>query len=93
MPGKPPRDLSDTIISFATDRQQKVAMIVGKVVSEYEARGTQVASTVVGTRIAKLVKEGRLAGLGDVSNWRFSEVRLPVKPKRGRARAKKKTAE
>ena len=59
--GRAPRDLSDTVISFVTDRQQKVAMVVGKVVREYEGRGTQVASTVVGARIAKLV-EGRLVG-------------------------------
>lgn len=89
MPGRPPRDLSDTIISFVTDRQQKVAMLVGKVVREYEGRGRQVASTVVGARIAKLVKEGRLVGFGDISNWRFSEIRLPLAAKRVRARAKK----
>ena len=57
-------------------------MVVGKVVREYEGRGTQVASTVVGARIAKLVKEGRLVGFGDFSNWRFSEIRLPLTPKR-----------
>jgi hypothetical protein len=74
---KAPKNLSKVITSLVNDRQQKVAMVVAKVVREYETRGAHVESIVVGARIAKLVERGDLVGIGDVSNWRFSEVRMP----------------
>jgi hypothetical protein len=33
----------------------------------------------VGARILALVEKGKLESQGDVRNWRFSEVRLPMR--------------
>ena len=65
------------ILSFSTSRFQKVAMVIGKSVSECEKRSLIVTSVEIWERLAILVENGKLQAVGDISEWRFSEVKLP----------------
>ena len=47
-------------------------MIIGKAMGDSKTLESEKA----GERIAALVAAGKLEGAGDISNWRFSEVRL-----------------
>jgi hypothetical protein len=60
------------ILSAASERWQKVARIIA-VVSERAANGKHFDA--IATRIRALVDEGKLEAKGDLSRWRFSEVR------------------
>ncbi len=72
-------------ISFLTDNQlealllaqakpnwQKVAMLIAKAMRTYETWDAD----RVGQRIVSLVDEGKLDAVGNIRNWRRSEVRL-----------------
>jgi hypothetical protein len=50
-------------------------MIMGQVLGECEGRGAD-ADSVAG-RVRALVENGQLEAQGDLSGWRYSEVRLP----------------
>ena len=60
------------ILSSASDRWQKVARIVA-LVSDRMDDGTKFET--IAARILALVAEGKLEAKGDLSRWRFSEVR------------------
>jgi hypothetical protein len=67
--------LDALILSFAATQWKKVAMIISQTV---EAGAQDPANAAaIGTRIERLVNEGRLEAAGDVRLWRASEVRLP----------------
>jgi hypothetical protein len=65
-------ELDQLILGNAKARWQKVARIVGKVADDANVPYDRAAG-----RIATLVREGRLIGQSDLSDWRGSEVRLP----------------
>ena len=67
--------LDEEILRHMKDRWQKVAMIIAKV---GERTGSSDHERTA-SRIAVLVDTGKLESVGDIGNWRFSEVRLPVK--------------
>jgi Protein of unknown function len=60
------------ILSAASDRWQKVARIIA-VVSERAGNGKHFDA--IAARIRALADEGRLEAKGDLSQWRFSEIR------------------
>jgi Protein of unknown function len=62
------------ILSAASARWQKAARII-TVVSDRVADGLHFDA--VAERIHALVDEGKLEAKGDISRWRYSEVRLP----------------
>jgi hypothetical protein len=62
------------ILSCAIDRWQKVAKIIA-LVSNPAADGKDFNTIAV--RIRALVDDGKLEAKGDLSRWRYSEVRLP----------------
>jgi hypothetical protein len=64
--------LDSLILSSASNRWQKVAKIIA-LVSEHQSNTADIAA--VETRIRALVKDGKLEAKGDLSQWRFSEVR------------------
>lgn len=64
----------DLILSETGERWLKVARIIGRV-SDRVAGGPHFDE--VAARIRTLVDEGKLEAKGDLSRWRFSEVRLP----------------
>ncbi|HTH49648.1 MAG TPA: hypothetical protein VMB21_19195 [Candidatus Limnocylindria bacterium] len=66
-------------LSTANGRWRKVAMVFGRV---SEALGAEFPEGEAGhelfdRHLAALVGAGRLQAQGDITRWRFSEVRLP----------------
>lgn len=70
--------LDALILSCASERWQKVAKIIA-VASERAGDGTNFDTTAA--RIRALVDDGKLQAEGDLSRWRYSEVRLPQSSK------------
>jgi hypothetical protein len=70
--------LDALILSSASERWQKVARIIA-VVSERAGDGTNF--NAIAARICALVDDGKLQAKGDLSRWRYSEVRLPQSSK------------
>jgi hypothetical protein len=71
--------IDDAILAVAQPSWRKVAMIIvkaaerlGSVLPEGED-----GYRLVARRIKALVRDGHLVAQGDVSKWRYSEVRLP----------------
>jgi len=62
------------ILSAASERWQKVARIIA-VVSERAGNGKHFEA--ITARIRALVDDGKLEAKGDLSRWRYSEVRRP----------------
>jgi hypothetical protein len=67
-------EIDAAILSFARPRWLKVARVIGDVWAKW---GLGADEHVIGDRIQALVADGRLEAQGDLSKWRFSEVRLP----------------
>lgn len=71
-------ELDNLILSFALSHWQKVAMIIAKVTSDekfsFENRDEEF--NFVASGISRLVENGQLESQGDISQWRFSEVRI-----------------
>jgi hypothetical protein len=70
--------LDALILSAAIERWQKVARIIA-LVSERAGDGTNFDA--IADRIRALVDDGKLQAEGDLSRWRYSEVRLPQSSK------------
>ncbi len=70
--------IDDWLLSFSTDRFQKVAMIVSKALMRSDEQDllTNIPDVYFGIRVEALVENRLLQGEGDLSNMRFSEVRL-----------------
>jgi hypothetical protein len=66
--------LDALILSSASERWLKVARIIAHV-SERAGDGTNFDT--IAARIRALVDDGKLQAKGDLSGWRYSEVRLP----------------
>ena len=66
----------DMLIRSQTDRQRKVAMVFVLVSKLCEADGRIVSSGKFEERLRYLVDAGQLEAFGNISNPRFSEVRL-----------------
>jgi hypothetical protein len=79
--------LDDLILSQARHWQLKVALIFARVRQKCETESRSVSDEKLNERLRYLVDSGELESFGDISNWRFSEVRLKTQA------AKRKTAE
>jgi hypothetical protein len=79
--------LDDLILSQAGHGQLKVAMLHVRVLEKCKAEGRIVSNEKFNERIRHLVVSGELEAFGNISNWRFSEVRLKTQA------TKRKTAE
>ncbi len=76
-------ELDELILSFCKERWQKVAMVFGKTMQVLEDRGIQInggIANALDARVELLVGSGRLEAKGDIRQWRYSEVRLPLAP-------------
>ena len=71
-----PQELDKLILSFVTDRFQKTAMVIAKVFFHCGLH-SPVGEDDIGARVYALVHQGKLEALGDLTQWRFSEVPLP----------------
>jgi hypothetical protein len=75
--------LDDLILSQSRHRELKVALIFGHVRQKCGAEGRIVSDEKLNERLRYLIDSGELEAFGDVSNWRFSEVRLKAQTKNG----------
>lgn len=66
--------LDALILSFTAERFLKVARIIGKV-SEHAGEETKLDA--IAARVRALVADGKLESKGDLTQWGYSEVRLP----------------
>ena len=64
------------ILSIANNHWQKVAMVVATVLLDGGEEFDSVDDFTVAERVAALVKEGKLESQGDLSEMRYSKVRL-----------------
>ena len=72
-------EIDDAILAVALPRWQKVAMVISKTserLGSFDTDGDEHYGCYA-ERIEFLVREGRLVAQGDITKWRFSEVRLP----------------
>ena len=69
-------DIREAILNSCGQHYSKVAMVI---VRASEQLGNEDDETYekLGQEIAKLVEDGHLQAVGDVTEWRHSEVRLP----------------
>ncbi len=68
------------ILGKCSARWQKVAMIVGSSLDEYEERFPNLPYVFMSVRMQELESEGRIEVQGDVFEMRFSEIRLVTQP-------------
>jgi Protein of unknown function len=75
----PAAELDRLLMSFCTERLQKVARVIGKTYEVLEARRMMFPGIAeqVDARMAALVGSGELEAKGYVKRWGYSEVRLP----------------
>jgi len=65
------------ILGKCGSRWQKVAMVVGASLDEYDAKFPHLPYVYMQVRMLELVESGALEAQGDVMSMRISEVRLP----------------
>ena len=70
-----PFEIDRAILTRCRDEWRKVAWIIADII---HAADDPPDPHAVGGRIAALVRSGRLEAQGNLTNWRHSEIRLPV---------------
>jgi hypothetical protein len=76
--------IDERILFFVRPQWRKVAFILTKVVHEFDAKGISVSEERLEKRLRVLIKLKQIESAGDVSRWRFSEVRLPMSSEPGK---------
>jgi hypothetical protein len=69
--------LDELILTVVTRKWQKVALVIIRASHVSANSGFKTSDGELAARIEVLYKDGRLESLGNLSNWRRSEVRLP----------------
>jgi Protein of unknown function len=69
--------IDSALMSHATLRGRKLAMLVGLAMSSIPNRAPGIPDLFYAQRVRKLVADGRLEAEGNLAFMRFSEVRLP----------------
>ena len=69
--------IDSALMSHATQRWRKVAMLVGLAMSSISNRVRGIPDVFYAQRVRKLVADGQLEAEGNLEFMRFSEVRLP----------------
>jgi hypothetical protein len=72
-------EIDAAILSFAEPRWLKVARIGSEVLNALGLEDSD-GERAVAARIEALVSAGKLEAQGDMTRWRWSEVRLPSAP-------------
>jgi hypothetical protein len=72
------QELDRLIMSLTPASWQKVAMILAKSLGRLESDRMRVSAERLAARIEFLVPAGRLEAQGNLSRWRYSEIRLPA---------------
>jgi hypothetical protein len=76
MPEPRSNQLERIVLSVSRSDWQKTAMTISRSMRECEAKGIVTTYEEIAVSIIALCKEGQLESVGDLSNWRHSEVRL-----------------
>jgi hypothetical protein len=74
---KDEQEIDNLILSLATAHWQKTARVIAKALDHLEGGPSDDGADKVAQRIEHLVKTNRLESQGDLSRWRFSEIRHP----------------
>jgi Protein of unknown function len=72
----PASEIDQLLLSFCSDRWQKVVKIIGKTFDALEQRQVRVSADEIDIRMAALVTGGPLEAKGNIRKWTHSEVRL-----------------
>jgi hypothetical protein len=68
--------IDGVVFRFAQPRWLKVARIILEVLHDCERNQVETTASTIATSIRRLVEQGKLEAQGDISRWRYSEVRL-----------------
>jgi len=71
-------ELDQLILSVAETRWLKVARIIAQTSEQLERAGCAPDLKLIARRVEALVGIGVLESRGDLSQWRYSEIRLPT---------------
>ncbi len=73
-----PAEIDEAILAVVEPSWKKMAMIIVRVSNRLPDLPQEEASyDIIAQRIGVLVDKGRLLAAGDISRWRFSEIKLP----------------
>jgi len=72
-----PAEIDEAILSVVTDRWQKVAMVLVRVLGGRHLEADRSEYDSIAARIEALIEQGKLQCEGNPKRWRHSEVRLP----------------
>jgi hypothetical protein len=68
--------IAELVEGFAKSQWLKVARIIGDVLKDCERNELEASEDAVADAVRDLVEAGRLEARGDISRWRYSEVKL-----------------
>ena len=69
-------DLDRIILAVMTPRLQKTAVVLHRALERCKELGLPISADILGARLGALAVTDRMEGAGDLSKWRYSEVRL-----------------
>jgi Protein of unknown function len=69
--------IDERILFFVGPQWRKVAFVLAKVIHEFKAKKTSISEERLEKRLRVLIRSQQIESAGDISRWRFSEVRLP----------------
>jgi hypothetical protein len=70
--------IDERILFFVRPQWRKVALVLTKVIHEFDAKGIGISEERLERRLRLLINLTQIESAGDVSRWRFSELRLPL---------------
>ena len=76
-PGVTEADIDAAIFEFLKRRRQKMAKVVGDACLRLDSQSKSISAEIIAARIIALEEADRIEGVGDLREWRFSEIRLP----------------
>jgi len=69
--------IDELVLRLSRPRWQKMALIVGKALTELEARKLDATEDMIAERVRAIVEAGQLSAQGNLSCWRRCELMLP----------------
>jgi hypothetical protein len=69
--------IDEVVLRLSRPRWQKMAMIIGRALAEFEARRLDASEHAIAERVRTIVETGRLVAQGNLSCFRRCELRLP----------------
>ena len=76
MPDSRNHQIEQVVLSVSNNDWHKTAMILARTMSECDARGILTSYEEIAAIVRMLCEMGQLESVGDIANWRHSELRL-----------------